>query len=39
MADKPRITVRCEYPNMGMPPTEVTGLAPSYSTHNALEAL
>ena len=29
MADTPRLTVRCEYPDM--PPTEVTfGLSPSY---------
>ena len=27
----PRLTVRCEYPDTGMPPTEVTfGLSPRY---------
>ena len=31
MADAPRLTVRCEYPDTDMPPTEVTfGLSPSY---------
>ncbi len=31
MADNPRITIRCEYPDTDMPPTEVTfGLSPHY---------
>ena len=35
----PRLTVRCEYPDTGMPPTEVTfGLSPSYGIHTAREA-
>ena len=37
MDDIPRLTVRCEYPDM--PSTEVTlGLAPSYDIHTAREA-
>ncbi len=40
MADAPRLTIRCEYADTSLEPTEVTfGLAPSYSSHNALEAL
>ncbi len=39
MADTPRLTVRCEYPDTDMPPTEVTfGLAASYGIHGAREA-
>ena len=35
----PSLTVRCEYPEMGMAPTEVTfGLSPSYGIHTAREA-
>ncbi len=35
----PRLTVRCEYPDMDMSPTEVTfGLAPSYGIHSARDA-
>ena len=35
----PRLTVRCEYPDMGMPPTEVTFcLSPRYGIHTAREA-
>ena len=35
----PRITIRCEYPDTSLEPTEVTfGLAPSYSLHTAREA-
>ncbi len=38
MADTPRLTVRCEYPDTHMPPTEVTfGLAASYGIRNARE--
>ena len=37
MADNPRLTVRCEYPDI--PPTEVTfGLSPSHGIHTAREA-
>ena len=33
------LTVRCEYPDTGTPPTEVTfGLSPSYGIHNARDA-
>jgi len=39
MADAPRITVRCEYPDTGIAPTEVTfGLSPRYGIHTAREA-
>ena len=39
MADTPRLTVRCEYPDTPLPPTEVTfGLSPSYGIHTAREA-
>ncbi len=35
----PRITIRCEYPDTDMPPTEVTfGLSPAYDIRNAHEA-
>ena len=35
----PRLTVRCEYPNTDLPPTEVTfRLSPSYGIHDAREA-
>ena len=34
----PRLTIRCEYPDTDMPPTEVTfGLAASYGIHSARE--
>ena len=37
MADTPRLTIRCEYPDSE--PTEVSfGLAPSYGIHDAREA-
>ena len=33
------LTVRCEHPDTGMPPTEVTfTLSPSYGIHNARDA-
>ncbi len=39
MADTPRLTVRCEYSDTDMPPTEVTfGLSPSYGILTAREA-
>ena len=39
MAKTPRITVRCEYPDTDLPPTEVTfGLSPSYGIHSARKA-
>ncbi len=39
MADTPRLTVRCEYPDTDMPPSEVTfRLSPSYGLLTALEA-
>jgi len=39
MADAPRLTIRCEYPDTDIPPTEVTfRLAPSYGIHTAREA-
>jgi len=39
MADTPRLTVRCEYPDTDMPPTEVTfRLSPSYGLLTAREA-
>ena len=32
----PRLTIRCEYPDTDMPPTEVTfGLSPAYDIRNA----
>ncbi len=35
----PRLTVRCEYPETGSPPSEVTfGLPPRYGIHTAREA-
>jgi len=35
----PRLTIRCEFPDMNSPPTEVTfGLSPSYGIHTAREA-
>ncbi len=35
----PRITIRCEYPDMSSPPSEVSfRLSPCYGIHNALEA-
>ena len=35
----PRLTVRCEYPDSGMAPTEVTfALSPRYGIHTAREA-
>ena len=39
MADIPRLTVRCEYPETDMPPTEVTfRLSPSYGLLTGHEA-
>ncbi len=39
MADTPRLTIRCEYPDTSLEPTEVSfGLAPSYGIHTAREA-
>ncbi len=39
MADVPRLTVRCEYPDTDLPPTEVTfRLSPSYGILEAREA-
>ncbi len=39
MADNPRLTIRCEYPDTPFEPTEVTfGLAASYGIHTAREA-
>ena len=39
MSDTPRLTVRCEYPDTDMPPSEVTfRLSPSYGIHSAREA-
>ncbi len=36
MADTPRLTVRCEYPDTDLPPTEVTfRLSPSYGLTTA----
>ena len=38
MADTPRLTVRCEYPDTDMPPTEVTfRLSPSYGLLTATD--
>ena len=35
----PRLTIRCEYPDTDLPPTEVTfGLSPAYDIRNAHEA-
>ena len=34
MADNPRLTIRCEYPDTDMPPTEVTFL---HTAHEANE--
>ena len=35
----PRLTVRCEYPDMSSPPSEVSfRLSRSYGIHNVLEA-
>ena len=39
MADNPRLTIRCEYPDTDMPPTEVTfRLSPSYGLTTGHEA-
>ena len=39
MADTPRLAVRCEYPETGSPPSEVTfGLSPGYGILTAREA-
>ena len=39
MADTPHLTVRCEYPDTDLTPTEVTfGLAPSYGLRTARDA-
>ena len=39
MADTPHLTIRCEYPDTDLPPTEVTfGLSPSYGLLTAREA-
>jgi len=39
LVSTPRLTVRCEYPDTDMPPTEVTfRLSPSYGLLTALEA-
>ena len=39
MADSPRLTVLCVYPDMSSPPSEVTfGLSPAYGLHTAREA-
>ncbi len=39
LVSTPRFTVRCEYPDTDMPPTEVSfRLSPSYGIHNAREA-
>ncbi len=39
MADNPRLTVLCVYPDMSSPPTEVSfRLSPSYGVHTAREA-
>ncbi len=39
MADIPRLTVRCEYPDTDLPPTEVTfRLSPSYGPTTGHEA-
>ncbi len=39
MADTPRLTIRCEYPDTDLPPTKVTfRLSPSYGLTTAHEA-
>ena len=39
MADAPRLTVRCEYPDISSPPSEVSfRLSPSYGLLTAREA-
>ena len=39
MGNPPHLTIRCEYPDTDLPPTEVTfRLSPRYSIHTALEA-
>ena len=39
MADTPRLTIRCEYPDTDMPPTEVTfGLSPFYPINSLRDA-
>ena len=39
MAKTPRLTIRCEYPDTPLEPTEVTfGLSPSYGLHTARRA-
>ena len=39
MADNPRLTVLCVYPDMSSPPSEVSfSLSPSYGIHTAREA-
>ncbi len=39
MTDSPRLTIRCEYPDMSSPPTEVSfRLSPRYGIHTAREA-
>ena len=39
MADNPRVTVLCVYPDMSSPPSEVSFcLSPSYGIHTAREA-
>ena len=39
MTDNPRLTIRCEYPDTDMPPTEVTfSLSPSYGLTTGHEA-
>ena len=39
MAQTPRLTVRCEYPESGSPPSEVSfRLSPTYGIHTAREA-
>ncbi len=37
MADTPHLTIRCEYPDTDLPPTEVTfRLSPSYGLTQAM---
>ena len=39
MGKTPHLTVRCEYPDTGMAPTEVTfGVSPRYGIHTGREA-
>ena len=38
MADTPRLTVRCEYPDMSSPPSVSFRLSPSYGILTAREA-